>query len=438
VASDSLTVSIDDHGRIVPEGPTAARRLATRPGHYRLLPSPDRIVILERVDSDAGSGRTVLAGELGPRPEARGGSPPVIDHAAGLHTAMLDVIQFVHQNRWSGQLTALDGNVRRTLQLQRGELCGASSNQPEDRIGAVLYRAGRITAEDLERVLASRPVGTLRFGQRLVEAGALTAHDLYQYAHRQVEEIFHAVLVMRRGEYYFHRTTDEVAPGPLRLSTHELLLDGVRRIDEMASFREKIPGPDVIMVRRSPPPDGKLAPADARLLALVDGVRDVGVLARDSQLGEYETTRLLFQLLAGGWVQLAPRHAPPSVVQPPESLGLLVTVCNEGYARIHRVVAAHGRQEALFHWLDSFFGSAAEFAPLFVGATIDAEGRIGVEQLLANLEMAPVDDKLAYLQRGLRELLSFQLFAAGDIVDREQEQALREELGPLMRDLPER
>ena len=53
--TDSLTVSIDDHGRIVPEGRTAARRLAARPGRYRLLPSADQVVILERVDGEPGA-----------------------------------------------------------------------------------------------------------------------------------------------------------------------------------------------------------------------------------------------------------------------------------------------------------------------------------------------------------------------------------------------
>jgi hypothetical protein len=430
MASDSFSVVIDGSGHVLPEGRAAIRRLGARAGRYRLVPSSEGLVILERVEpaGETPRGRTVLAGDI----ERVGG--------------MLDVVELIHARGWSGQLVVLDDAVRRALQFHRGELSGGTSNQPEERIGAVLYRSGRITGDDLERVLAQPPspssdhasaTATPRFGQRLVEAGALTAHDLYRYVHQQVEEIFHAILAMRRGEYYIHRSTDDAAPPPLRLPTKQLLLDGTRRIHELSALREKVPGPDAVMARRSPSPAGKLEPRESMVLALVDGARDVAAIAQASHLGEYETTRALFQLVHGGWVQLAPRAAPERTPPSRESLETLLTLCNEGFARIHEAVAAHGRHADLFAWLDSFFEAAGEYAPLFVGALLDSDGRIGAEQLLANLEMAPVDDKVAYLQRGLRELLQFQLFAAGDIVDRDQELALREQLKPLLRDLPQ-
>src|SRR5579883_184791 len=355
MASDSFTILIDAAGEFVLEGRAAARRLSTRAGRYRLVPSSENLVVLQRVDrdDDPARARVVIAGD--------------VERAAGQRSMLADVVRFIHANGWSGHLVVLDEHLRKTLAFQGGELAGATSNQPEDRIGAVLYRAGRITSDDLERVLAHRPEGTPRFGQRLVEAGALTAHDLYRYVHVQVEEIFHSVLQLRRGEYYFQRAPDDSgddAPAPVRLSTKQLLLDGLRRIDELDSFRREIPGPDAILVRRHPEPDVKPAARESRVLALVDGIRDVAAIARHSHLGEFEATKALFQLVHLGFVQLAPRPSPAQ--QPPsrESLALLVAVCNEGHARIHQAVAAHGRQEQLFQWLDSFFESAGEYAPL--------------------------------------------------------------------------
>ena len=52
--------------------------------------------------------------------------------------------------------------------------------------------------------------------------------------------------------------------------------------------------------------------------------------------------------------------------------------------------------------------------------------------------MAPIDDKLDYLQRGLRELLYFELFSAGEAVDRQKEQALQTRLNQILRDMTRR
>src|SRR5262249_32954802 len=150
-----------------------------------------------------------------------------------------------------------------------------------------------------------------RFGQILVETGALTTVDLYQFVRKQVEEIFYSVLVMRSGEYYFYRTSDEdVPPSQLQLSTKQLLFEGVRRIDEMGYFRERLPGPDVVLERRDPPPpatgDNKLPPRVARLLSLIDGKKNLATLARESHLGEFEVTKVCFQLLHAEWVAVRP------------------------------------------------------------------------------------------------------------------------------------
>ena len=76
----------------------------------------------------------------------------------------------------------------------------------------------------------------------------------------------------------------------------------------------------------------------------------------------------------------------------------------------------------------------AEFAPLFVGLSMDDKGTLARDQLLANLDMAPTDDKLDYLHRGLNELLFFELFTAGEAVDRREEIELHQRLNQIIRD----
>jgi hypothetical protein len=423
VSNEALTLLIDESGRIVVEGRSAVRRLAARPGRYRLLPSPGNLVLLERIEQAAGDGRTALSGE--------------VERVGGL----IDILHFVFDAGWSGQLTVVDGSVRKTLFLRRGDVRTAASNVPEDRIGAILYRFGRISAAQLEAALL-QVTQEHRFGQILVENGTLTQHDLYQFVRKQVEEIFYSVLVMRRGDFYFYRTgDDEVPPSQLQLSTKQLLFEGVRRIDEMSYFREKLPGSDVVLVRRQPPPDEKLPPREARVLALVDGVRDLAAIARESHLGEFDTTRILFQLLHADWVAVRarPSSSSTSISPPPDDATLrrVVESFNEAYARVYKLVEVAGRAIALLKAVDSFFQSAAEFAPLFVGVMLDDDGRIAPDQVLANLHIAPTDNRAEYLSRGLRELLFFELFSAGEAVDRDEERELHAKLSQILKDLKE-
>src|SRR5438128_1686430 len=147
----------------------------------------------------------------------------------------------------------------RAVSEDRGNIRTAASNVAEDRLGAILYRFGVVDESTLAAAIKGS-TGAARLGQVLVEKGALTAHELYTYVRKQVEEIFFSLLVLRRGSFYFYRTPDEVGPSSqLKLSTKALLFDGVRRIDELSYFREKLPSPEVVLIRREPQPSDRLS-----------------------------------------------------------------------------------------------------------------------------------------------------------------------------------
>lgn len=427
MAEERNVVVIEPDGRIRMDG-EAQRRLAGRPGRFRVVPTTGEIVILQRVGdnralssiSAIAPGRVTLAGE--------------VDAVGGL----IDVINFILSNQWSGQLAVVDGVQRKTLYFRRGDVRTAASNVPEDRLGAILYRYGVVTEEQLKSALGAHPGA--RLGQVLVEQGLLSPHDLYTYVRKQVEEIFFSVLTLRAGAFYFYRTDEDHGPvSQLSLPTKQLLFDGVRRIDELSYFRQKLPSTALVLQRRHPEPPQKLEPREERVLMLIDGVRDLGTIARQSHLGEFETTKVLYQLLTSGFVE--PKAQP--VVQmrpsrPGDSLqdifGKVIDAFNDVYAKIFAAVSQRGRQQSLHKGLESFFGSVAEFAPLFVGLTIAADGTLARDSLLANLDMAPTDDKLDYLHRGLNELLFFELFTAGEAVDRREEIELHQRLNQIIRD----
>ncbi len=431
--TDNL-ITIDDAGRIT-VGVGAAKRLAPHQGRFRVVPTTGELILFQRVaqqQNDSTSvvqavapGRVALAGE--------------IDGVGGL----VDVINFIHGNNWSGQLAVVDNAVRKTIYFRRGDICTAASNVAEDRLGAILYRYGMISEEALAEAVKATNTST-KLGQVLVERGALTAHDLYTYVRKQVEEIFFSVLMLMRGNFYFYRTGDDDGPASqLQISTKTLLFDGVRRIDELSYFREKLPASDVVLVRREPQPTERLGPRDQRVLDLVDGVRDLQRISRATHLGEFDTTKILYQLIQSKYVERREEKntIKMSMGRPGDSIddmyGRIIDTFNFVYAKIHAAVSLKGKEQALSQGLESFFGSVAEFAPLFVGVSLQDDGTLPREQVRANLQMAPTDNKLDYLHRGLNELLFFELFTAGEAVDRREEIELHQRLNQILREQPE-
>ncbi|HYG68313.1 MAG TPA: DUF4388 domain-containing protein, partial [Anaeromyxobacteraceae bacterium] len=91
---------------------------------------------------------------------------------------------------------------RRTISFRDGQVVFASSSDPADRLGAVLWRHGLVSRADLERcsrlVRAGRPLGKV-----LVDEGTLDAGQLYSGVALQVREILLNAFLETVGEFAF-------------------------------------------------------------------------------------------------------------------------------------------------------------------------------------------------------------------------------------------
>ena len=61
-----------------------------------------------------------------------------------------DILQYLRATQATGILTLVSGGARKALYLKDGRVCFASSNLPNDRLGEILIREGKITVEEYE------------------------------------------------------------------------------------------------------------------------------------------------------------------------------------------------------------------------------------------------------------------------------------------------
>lgn len=218
-----------------------------------------------------------------------------------------DLLNFLDQGRRTGVLLARAGDVERALVMIDGDVCWASSTSPAERLGELLARRGMVSPAQVEAAVAGQaaPGPHRRIGQLLVEKEALAPDALHRGLRHQCVEIFLGLLVGREGGFVFLRGVNRAAlPVVLEMETQAMLLDGLRRLDEMELYRSRVTSAGEMPRPTGKPVQQALPPECHHVMALADGVRTVAGLAAATALGEFETTKAVYRLLEQGYLQL--------------------------------------------------------------------------------------------------------------------------------------
>ena len=407
-------LDIDAHGRVVPQSEDVRRALADRAGRFELVPAAPDLLLAFRSPAGGGAApaaRAILAGDLAAFP-------------------LPDFVGFVHQARMSGTLRVLTGPVARSIFFRDGQVRGASSEGPGERIGEVALRLGFLDERQLTEAVASgRPVGRI-----FVERGHMTSNDLWKVVHEQVASVFHAVLMAREGMFYLLQGGEDDVPGAaLSVDTQGLLMDAIRRIDEMGMFRGRIPNGQVFLRRKEPRRSVQLEPEEERLLGMVDGRRRLIDLARDAHLSEFDTTKIVYRLAEVGYVEVS-EAAAVQVAAPADRARAIAAGMNDILRDIAGAVVAFRGADAFLAGARAFLSDpASRFGPLWRKTSPRADGSVDEEELLANLTalapaalktIEPSGERTRLLLDAMRELMFFYLFQAGERLPRDADEAV--------------
>jgi hypothetical protein len=281
-------LTIDAHGV---ETVGLEKWLTEKVGQWFPVPAPEGMLILE------GPGDGEVDIETGVR-------------LAGTIMApfeLTDILGMIHHAKWEGSFHVRAASVqqtRKTLFLRNGDIVGAASTARQDRLGEILCAQGVVTPAQLQEALDAG--GLSKLALTVVQRGLITAQQLHAFLRHQVEQIFFSVVFLSSGTYYFHqRPLRGSSWEHLRLSTESLMLEGIRRVDQMRMFQEVLPAPHLPFQRTPNEFPGHLSPADRQFLDAVDGQRSMNQLAQALGLDEYEATQRAHRLFQAGLIQQA-------------------------------------------------------------------------------------------------------------------------------------
>ncbi len=321
---------------------------------------------------------------------------------------------------------------RKSIYFRDGQIAFASSSDLADRLGQVLRRAGMVSPADLER--CSRMVRSGRpLGQVLVDEGVLTAGQLYEGVSLQVKEILLNAFVETDGTFAFlEGPADERNAVKLAQRTRDLLLEGMRRLEEADTLAKELGGRRAVLAggaeaRRT------LTPEEDALLQAVDGRKDLIQVSLETGLGHLLALQTAAVLLRQGVLRRVLAPSPPPEPEPEERATLRpggpFDIYQRIFARVHQAI--RGANQDATGRLNSYFQRLpARNRAVFDGVRFGAGGEIEVGKVLENVNARGEFKGAAARARALEaleDLLSFALFEVKNCLERSQaDQVLRE------------
>jgi hypothetical protein len=237
-----------------------------------------------------------------------------------------ELIQALHANRWTGQLTLTSSGVGKSVTVQDGRLVFASSTSLDDRLGELLLKRGRISYRQLHDA-ASMITPSKRLGAILVEQGTLSPKDLVRAVVEQTQDIIYSLFAWTEGRYRLHAGTDNSNESiTLRMNTLDLIIEGIFRIQSWSRIERAIGGIDARYVRseqyESVLSEMSLSFERLSLLTNLNGTQMVEQICDESSLPDFDVCRCLWAFRVIGIVDRADGDSPAAEATPAEDEGL--------------------------------------------------------------------------------------------------------------------
>jgi len=258
--------------------------------------------------------------------------------------SLADIFQLIGLQKKTGILTLKNKSDEARILFMNGLVVGADTNSQklENRLGHVLVKSNRITQAELEQVLEVQAQTLQRLGQVLIQKGFIKPEDLRESLQTQTTQIIYRLFRWTDGEYYFkqERFVDFDQENFTPITSESILMEGVRMLDEWPMIEKVIPSFDVLVERTAKGKQVKLDadkrfsldanlsesfddlledvmsvgenadgdapsldPRQEKILRFIEGPCVVQDLIDRSGMNEFETCRIIYDLIEAGYVR---------------------------------------------------------------------------------------------------------------------------------------
>ncbi len=232
-----------------------------------------------------------------------------------------DVVQLIGQQRKTGQLEIARGGRSMWLAFDQGAVVWAvpAGRDGKPGLGEGLVRSGLLTRDRLHVLQAECEASARSLPGVLVAGNEVSPEELNDVISLITQDTIFEVLRWTDGSFDFSaQAVPHNRPPESLLGAEQILMDGLRMVDEWQTFCDKVPNRERVLERVASfdhyrhAAQGDAQPrADAaeRIYQLVDGRMSCQRVIDLSRLGTFEATRILAGLIQADVLRPVERRA---------------------------------------------------------------------------------------------------------------------------------
>ena len=226
--------------------------------------------------------------------------------------ALPDLLQWLATAAKSGCLRITNGRFKKQIFFEEGIIISCSSDDPREFLGQFLLSNHKISEDQLRQAMETQRSTGIMLGKILVMVGAVSEESLGEMLKRKAEESLFALFLWKEASFDFdEREIDVENLMPLSLKVEDVLLEGLKRYDELQVILKAFSSSDFVLARTDNPiPDELAQRQDVQdLLALVDGKRNLTDICLELRLSEFKVSSVVYCLhKIGGLAVGEPRN----------------------------------------------------------------------------------------------------------------------------------
>ena len=261
-----------------------------------------------------------------------------------------DLLQWVSQSRKTGTLAVTGDPFGKKVYFRDGLVIAASSENPREFLGYYLVGWGLVGEDELQELLDMQDRHGTLLGELLVIIGRLEREQLNEVLRVKTEEAVYDLFLWEEGEFRF---LENILPAkkfqPLDMPVDMLIMEGVRRKDELRRMQELLPDPRWVPSLKRAVDVQSLGPTELRILREINGTASLEKVARGAHTSTYFVFEFVYAGVESGLFSIAPPEGDSEASIPGFSAGAWRVLVREAEKLVERgdLIAAQGKLEEL-------------------------------------------------------------------------------------------
>lgn len=216
-------------------------------------------------------------------------------------TPLASMLHTVRDRSLTGRGTFTRGEDKVELAFRDGQIVHAASNDPDQRLGEVLLRQGVLSLKQYNESVQQMLETGRRQGEILVAREYLTEGELHAVVRQQMKELVYWLMRWEEGRYIYRWTPPIEESILLDTNLYELILRGMRRVDQFSKLREALaPWSRVVELNTeidlTEARDIRLREDESTVLGWINGARSVSAIVDEVPLKDMVVLQILHGL----------------------------------------------------------------------------------------------------------------------------------------------